>query len=95
MKKFKSVEIGGQKFKIKYVRKLNEQKGAWGFCEFDQNVIELCDQRDCTEDLALVTLCHELIHSILFTMGEVQLSKDEKFVDLAAHLSAQVIKSLK
>jgi predicted SprT family Zn-dependent metalloprotease len=95
MRKYKSFELGGIKFKIKYTRKLNENGGAWGYCDYDKGQIEICDPRDCNEDLFRITFNHELIHAILFAAGQTELSKNEPFVELVAQLSAQVMKTLK
>lgn len=72
------------------VRLSNE--GALGDCSFTDGKISICKKykgekipKSCMVD----TFYHEKVHIILDAMGEHELSKDEKFVEIFARLLRQ------
>jgi hypothetical protein len=76
------------------VRLSNE--GALGDCSFTDNKISICSEykgKEVSECSAVDTFYHEKVHIILDAMGEHELSKQEKFVEVFARLLRQVDES--
>jgi len=67
-------------------------EGFLGDCNFNDNQINICSEyrgRKVTECSTVDTFYHEKIHIILDAMGEDELSKNEKFVEVFARLLRQ------
>jgi hypothetical protein len=72
------------------VRLSNE--GAFGDCSFADGQINICNEyrgEKISDCCALDTFYHEKVHIILDAMGEHDLSKQEKFVEVFARLLRQ------
>lgn len=72
------------------VRLSNE--GLLGDCSFSDNQINICSEYKCekvSDCCMLDSFYHEKVHIILDAMGEHELSKQEKFVEVFARLLRQ------
>ena len=83
MKKIPSkITIGGQDVEIRNVSRCDNN--AVGECHLIEGYIEIADtfykEQKQSESSKLNTFYHELTHCILQTMGEQELSANEKFV---------------
>lgn len=65
-----------------------KSEGLWGEADFTQRLITLCHRtpkgKILKKSLKEKTFFHELVHQILYSMGQEQLMYDEDFVDLFA-----------
>lgn len=82
----KEYQVGGTKMIVKGVERCNNNSAgecflAGGYVEIADK-LNKCDQQ--SEDSKRNTFYHELIHSILDTMGESDLSSNERFVSCFA-----------
>lgn len=85
MKYFKiptKYKVGGTKMDVRFVDRCDDD--VFGTCFLGAGYIEIADtvNKDDKQsaDSKTNTFYHELIHSILYTMGYKELSGDEKFV---------------
>lgn len=83
----KRFELGGCVWKVKEVDILD----AYGLC--DPSTHTLYIKSGQTEQSAMWTFFHELVHAILFSIGED--THDEKFVDAFALMLMQFNKTAK
>lgn len=92
----KRFRIGGQDIEVKEVERCENDN--LGLCCVAEGVIEIgktfrgkiqCDS------VRLNTFYHELTHSILDTMGENELSSNEKFVSTFSSFLTEAIRSFK
>lgn len=74
--------VGGQRIKVRNVERCSDN--TVGECCVAAGYVEIADKfnKDNTqsEDSKINTFYHELTHTILDTMGEKELSSNEKFV---------------
>ena len=90
-KKYRSVQIGARKFKIKYVTSIKEgEMELAGLYNCNEQTIYIKHPSETRERITEV-LMHEITHGILFALGEFELGNDEKFVCKVAALMAQVL----
>jgi hypothetical protein len=82
MKIPKSFQLAGFKWLVKHQPSLNNL----GECHSSKGLIFLRDEQ--TESAKQQAFCHELVHAILFSMGDSG-PHDEKFVDGFAYLLHQ------
>ena len=82
----KSFQVGGTKIEVRRVGRCDDN--VFGSCFLGAGYIEIAEtvNRDDkqSDDSKRNTFYHELIHSVLDTMGWSELSKDEKFVNTFA-----------
>lgn len=71
----KKVEIGGVDVDI---NECDLSGNAYGLCKISTGKIEI--EKNQSESSKKNTFFHELTHSILYTMGEIELFNNEKFV---------------
>ena len=67
-------------------------EGVLGDCSFTDNQINICSEykgEKVSECSTIDTFYHEKVHIILDAMGEHELSKQEKFVEVFARLLRQ------
>ena len=92
--------INGQTVKVIFDDEKMHKEGALGLCYSDQNKIYL--SRTTIDDGKKIKLpadkiqsvyIHEVVHYILHTMGEVELSANEKFVETFSSLLHQFLNS--
>jgi|GEM_PF-1977437 len=90
-----SFEIAGRTYEVKYVKKCtNCTNNIAGQVRYETGIVELVKYIEYCEDAINVCFFHELVHIILFVMGE-DLRYDEKFVSRFAELLYQAIKTMK
>lgn len=80
MKIPQKIRIGGQILEVKILPNLD---GDLGKCCLANGVIKIAqtfDGLEQSESSKLNTFWHEVVHAILDTMGENELSRNEKFV---------------
>lgn len=82
--------LGGVKWTIKIDDKRLQDLGLLGLCEISKSLISLFE-KDVNESIVDQTLYHELVHAILETMGETELSANDKFVQNFGMLLHQFI----
>jgi hypothetical protein len=93
MKKLpKQFEILGRKFDIQYDKSLGENLGV---CFPDNGLIKIVKNKFLPRDSVEHTLWHEISHAILYAMGEEELFRNEKFIDLLGGILYQISKTLK
>ena len=87
MKRFiipNTLHIGGQQIEVKEVDRCNDNN--LGRCNLAAGVIEIARTFNSNGDYTVSesskqnTFTHEVLHAILDTMGETELSNNEKFV---------------
>ena len=79
IKPIKEFYLGALKWAIKIDHKGLDKLECNGYCEADKQLITL-DQNTDNNPFAEQVLYHEVVHGILDTMGEYELSNNEKFV---------------
>ena len=92
MKIPKRFKLFGTTYSIIFNNNRLNDKNRYGECNFSTCEITLSDVdgvQKLSEDRILDTYYHEKIHAILDTMGENELSMNEKFVDVFAKLLRQ------
>lgn len=79
-------EVGGQETEVRFVERCEDN--AFGLCFLGAGYIEIADKVNKGDTQSATskinTFYHELTHSILDTMGEKELSGNEKFVNCFA-----------
>lgn len=96
IKSIKGFQVGGFRYSVEFKDNI-EIEGAIGSCNYITNTISIRKEFNgeaVSSDNMLVTMLHELTHSILNVMGQEELNQQEEFVDLFAHQLAQVLKTL-
>lgn len=90
------ITIGGQDIDIVLEERLEE--GLLGECCLSEGVIRIADKfgtRASSPSSKVNTFWHETVHAILDTMGEGELSHNEKFVSCFAGFLSEAIRSMK
>ena len=95
MKKIpKDYQVGGQRIEVRNVERCDDN--CVGQCCLAGGYIEIADRfsKDGiqSEDSKTNTFYHELTHSILRTMGEIELNDNEKFVCSFSSLLTEAMK---
>lgn len=88
-KKFK---LFGNEIIVQYDENKSRELEALGACSSNLNKIiytNISSTGTLPKDVISQTFMHELIHMILFKMGENKIAEDEKFVDLFSQLLYQ------
>lgn len=97
MKIPKKLKLFGYEIEVKMDDKLKYEKDCVGIAEFHRNRIVL-QSNNIEKPLLNVQIekhfLHELIHFILYMMGENDLTYNEKFVDMFARLLQQALETM-
>ncbi|HPQ79380.1 MAG TPA: hypothetical protein PLG47_02940 [Candidatus Dojkabacteria bacterium] len=91
-----SFNLLGHTVNVVFDDKSMDDKNALGCCSPTLNTITLTNKNGIDtlpQDVIEHTYWHEVVHFILKTMGEEELYKNEKFVDLFAALLHQILKT--
>ena len=94
MKIPKSFKVGGQEMLVENVEHL---EGTLGECCVGAGYIKIADvfkEKSQSQSSKENTFVHELVHSILDTMGRDDLSKDEVFVSCFSGFLAEALNSM-
>ena len=92
MKLPKSFKLFSTTIKVKRNNKSLNDQNVYGQTDYEKNRILLsktCGVNKLSRDRVLDTFYHEKTHTVLHAMGEDDLCKNEKFVDLLARLWRQ------
>lgn len=92
----KKYVVGGQQMNIKEVGQIED--GKLGNCCVAEGIINIAKQFGSqiqSHTSKLNTVWHEIVHSILDTMGETELSRNEKFVCTFSGFLTEVLTTLK
>lgn len=101
MNKFKipkSFLLFGNDISVIYDEDKVRELEALAACDSDLNRIMWTDKGDkgkLPKDFINQTFLHELVHMILFKLGEKELARNEKLVDLTAQALYQYFKTAK
>lgn len=91
----KSMRVGGQDIEVNIVENIPGQN--CGDCDAVKGEIRIAkyiDDRKQSESSMFNTFIHECIHMILNTMGEYELSSNEKFVSCTAGFAMEIMRSI-
>lgn len=97
----KSYELGGHTIKIQYKKSVSDPytgEVILGLTEPLKNKIQVStewNKEELAQEAKEHTMWHEIVHSILTIMGEVELNSNEKFVDSFASYLHQIDKTKK
>lgn len=94
MKIPKKIKIGGQDLDVKFLPDLD---GGLGRCCLGNGLIKIAEKFDGLEQTPSSqynTFWHEVVHAILDTMGEKELSANEKFVCSFSGFLTECIRSI-
>ena len=94
----KEFTLGAVKWTVELNNERLDDKGAYGVCYYDESKILVQDKSlKYNREASAVeqTLYHEVTHAILDTMGERDLSHNEKFVQQFSLLLHQFEKTKK
>lgn len=93
----KSLHVGGQELEVRLVERCKDNE--LGTCCVAQGFIEIARKYNreaiVVPSVQFNSFLHELTHAILDTMGENELSANEKFVNTFSSFLAEAIKSSK
>ena len=87
----KKVQLAGFDIDVIFKEGLHKKYGCLGLASYDTQEIWI-EPKIRHEQMRQQTFMHELVHWILFTMGEFELQKNEKFVEVFAHFLYQALK---
>lgn len=91
-----SYQVGGQDIEVKIVNKIEDNKlGCINVAEGVMKIAQTAYGEKQSETSKLNTFNHELVHSILDSMGRHDLSDDETFVCTFAGLLTESMRSFK
>lgn len=93
----KQIQVGGVLVNIKEIDKFQDTS-LLGQCSLSQGEIKIANTangNNQSESSKYNTFVHECVHAILDTMGEYDLSGNEKFVNSFAGFANEIIQSIK
>ena len=91
-----NITIGGQIVDVKFIDHLdNGYLGQISLGESEILIAKNFNGREQHQESINSTFIHEIVHGILDTMGETELSNNEKFVNNFSGYLYQVIKQIK
>lgn len=95
VKKIRSYTLGGTTWRVKHHKKMGK---LFGLCDPSETTIHLCvgtpDSPNSADNIES-TFYHEVTHSILFQMGELELYGNERFIDTFSSFLLQALKTTK
>ena len=86
-------QIAGQTIKVIEDNDLLAKEDMYGYFDPKQMVISVNKPGIVSQERAEQAFFHELVHAILDEMGELKLSKNERFVDSFSTLLHQAVKT--
>jgi len=92
----KSFELGGKNISVVIMDELLDKRQILGEARYNDDEILVqnkCKNPRVTAESMEQTFLHELVHWFMLVMGEDELRKNEKFVDLLAVFLHQYLKS--
>lgn len=91
----KMIQVGGQDIEVKSVETI--EGGVLGECMTSSGYIKIANNGKGyvqSETSKLNTFVHECVHAILDTMGESEMSGNERFVCSFAGYATEIIRSI-
>lgn len=91
----KKIQVGGQDIEVKLVETI--EGGSLGECMISSGYIKIANNGKGytqSETSKLNTFVHECVHAILDTMGESEMSGNERFVNSFAGYATEIIRSI-
>ena len=91
----KRIQVGGQDIEVKLVETI--EGGSLGECMISSGYIKIANNGKGytqSETSKLNTFVHECVHAILDTMGESEMSGNERFVNSFAGFATEIIRSI-
>ena len=89
------IRIGGQDISVVNKEHLDvDELGNICLAEGVLKIADNCNNRKQCESSKINTFIHEVVHGVLDTMGEFELSKNEKFVCTFASLLVDTIEEI-
>ena len=90
-----SIRIGGQDISVVIKERLNNNKlGTICVAEGILQIANTFNNIQQCESSKFVTFIHEVVHGVLDTMGETELSNNEKFVSTFSSLLVDTIEDI-
>ena len=92
----KSFTVGGQDIEVREIERCDS--GCLGECCVSEGFVDIAYTsrgRKICDSVRLNTFFHELTHCILDTMGENEMSNNEKFVNTFSGFLTEAIRSFK
>ena len=86
--------IGGQDIKVEFVESDGEDYGNFTMIKGVLRICKNVKNMPQSETVQLNTFFHELVHSVLVTMGESELGNNEKFVNCFAGFLTEAIRTM-
>jgi hypothetical protein len=90
-----SFTLFGSDWSVKYDTDRIDDLALYGLCEFSKQLITLSNDSKLEPDVVGTTFYHELTHAILESMHEMDLTHNEKFIEVFGGLLYQFIKTAK
>lgn len=90
----KSFKLFGHTITVEYDDTLHQKEDFVGLAEYRNNKIILDNNKTRMQSQIEQTFFHELIHFIFEALGEIELQKNEKIVDLIAQLLHQAFDTM-
>lgn len=89
------LNLMGSKFKVEMIDDIMVSSNHLGESHYYTQLIKLASNRLglCQETIEM-TFIHEVVHCILFLLGETEMNQDEKFVTQFSNLLYQFIKQV-
>lgn len=91
----KRIQVGGQDIEVKLVETI--EGGSLGECMTSSGYIKIANNGKGytqSETSKLNTFVHECVHAILDTMGESEMSGNERFVNSFAGYATEILRSI-
>ena len=89
------IRIGGQDINVWIKDHLADEKlGTICLASGELNIAEKFHEYNQSESSQVNTFIHEVVHGVLYTMGENKLAYNEKFVTIFASLLVDVIEEI-
>ena len=89
------IQIGGQDVKVEFVETI--EGGLLGECMLSSGHIKIANNAKGytqTDTSKLNTFIHECVHLVLGTMGESEMSGNERFVNSFAGYATEILRSI-
>ncbi len=87
--------VGGQRIEVSFVEHLpNDHLGTSSVCCGEIQIAnKVGEDKDQSPSSKINTFWHEVVHTILDTMQETELSENEKFVGVFSSMLCEIIQS--
>ncbi len=94
VRKTGKITLFGTDYQVIFDKNLYQNKGVYGRFIPNELKIELQDFQDHREVITEQSFLHEVMHLVLRSVGEWELSDNEKFVETISQAVHQILKSM-